>query len=262
MLPREAADCPQNRRDRARHKTRLRFSSLERQGDVTAPRCPGPPLPRPASASTPLHPPFHLVLVEPGDPPQHRQHRAPRCCDGLPLAPRREARLPHRRARKCAGQASTTSAPRRPAPARRFRALSSHSYGAEHPSGHLHLFSGIAPRSYLEVAFDPGDALVFGKESVGLPEQLMTRFAERLVAIPTMGGVRVSAQPGQRGGHRPLRGASERGRARRGAPGLTFARMPEGTGGHHETRAIRTRRSPLSRAARARACGCRASPRR
>jgi tRNA (cytidine/uridine-2'-O-)-methyltransferase len=65
-----------------------------------------------------------------------------------------------------------------------------HAYAAERPSGQLHLFSGIAPRSYLQVTFSPGDALVFGKESVGLPEQLMTRFAERLVGIPTMGGVR------------------------------------------------------------------------
>src|SRR6185295_10295377 len=35
------------------------------------------------------------------------------------------------------------------------------------------LFTGHAARSYLDVPFEPGDALVFGKESVGLPRELI-----------------------------------------------------------------------------------------
>ena len=38
--------------------------------------------------------------------------------------------------------------------------------------------------------FGPGDALVFGRESVGLPEELVARFADRAVGIPTLGAVR------------------------------------------------------------------------
>jgi tRNA (cytidine/uridine-2'-O-)-methyltransferase len=57
--------------------------------------------------------------------------------------------------------------------------------GARH-----YLFSGKAQRSYLDVAFQPGDALVFGKESVGLPESLLAAHAAELVGIPTLGAVR------------------------------------------------------------------------
>ena len=52
------------------------------------------------------------------------------------------------------------------------------------------LFSGKAKRSYLDVAYRPGDALVFGKESVGLPDGLLTERAESVVGIPTLGAVR------------------------------------------------------------------------
>ena len=59
-----------------------------------------------------------------------------------------------------------------------------------HPGSRLHLFTGSAQRSYLDVEFAPGDALVFGRESVGLDAALLARFPERLVAIPTSGDVR------------------------------------------------------------------------
>jgi tRNA (cytidine/uridine-2'-O-)-methyltransferase len=52
------------------------------------------------------------------------------------------------------------------------------------------LFTGKAPRSYLDVEFRPGDALVFGRESVGLPEALLAAQPEALVGIPTLGAVR------------------------------------------------------------------------
>ena len=56
--------------------------------------------------------------------------------------------------------------------------------------GRLHLFSAIGARSYLEAGFAPGDALVFGRESVGLPEELLARYPDRVVGIPTLGAVR------------------------------------------------------------------------
>jgi tRNA (cytidine/uridine-2'-O-)-methyltransferase len=52
------------------------------------------------------------------------------------------------------------------------------------------LFSGHGARSYLDVPFEPGDALVFGKESVGLPRELLEERSEHTVAIPMLGAVR------------------------------------------------------------------------
>ncbi len=63
-------------------------------------------------------------------------------------------------------------------------------FEAAHPDARLHLFSANAERSYLEAAFAPGDALVFGKESVGLPPALLEAHRERVWGIPTAGGVR------------------------------------------------------------------------
>ncbi|HEV3192312.1 MAG TPA: tRNA (cytidine(34)-2'-O)-methyltransferase [Polyangiaceae bacterium] len=63
-------------------------------------------------------------------------------------------------------------------------------WSQESPRGALHLFSALGAASYLSASFAPGDALVFGKESVGLPDELLARFPERVVAIPTLGAVR------------------------------------------------------------------------
>jgi tRNA (cytidine/uridine-2'-O-)-methyltransferase len=52
------------------------------------------------------------------------------------------------------------------------------------------LFSGKARRSYWQAPVEPGDALVFGRESVGLPEVLLERRADAVVGLPTLGEVR------------------------------------------------------------------------
>ena len=65
-----------------------------------------------------------------------------------------------------------------------------HSWSREAPGRRLHLFSATATVSYLDAAFAPGDALVFGKESVGLSAELLARFPDRTVGIPTLGAVR------------------------------------------------------------------------
>ncbi|MCL2447338.1 MAG: tRNA (cytidine(34)-2'-O)-methyltransferase [Polyangiaceae bacterium] len=57
-------------------------------------------------------------------------------------------------------------------------------------SAKLHLFSAVATKSYLDADYAPGDALVFGKESVGLPDDLLARFPDRVIGIPTLGAVR------------------------------------------------------------------------
>jgi tRNA (cytidine/uridine-2'-O-)-methyltransferase len=52
------------------------------------------------------------------------------------------------------------------------------------------LLTGKAPRSYLDVEFRPGDALVFGRESVGLPDTILATEPAAQLGIPTLGGVR------------------------------------------------------------------------
>lgn len=51
-------------------------------------------------------------------------------------------------------------------------------------------FSGKARRSYLQAPFQPGDALIFGCESTGLPEQLLEENQQQTLGIPTLGAVR------------------------------------------------------------------------
>jgi tRNA (cytidine/uridine-2'-O-)-methyltransferase len=61
--------------------------------------------------------------------------------------------------------------------------------GAPRP-GALHFFSAGATQSYLDAPLEPGDCLVFGKESVGLPAELLDAHRERVWGIPTLGPVR------------------------------------------------------------------------
>jgi tRNA (cytidine/uridine-2'-O-)-methyltransferase len=51
-------------------------------------------------------------------------------------------------------------------------------------------FSAKARQSYLDVRFELGDALVFGKESVGLSEALLSEHVRWVIGIPTLGPVR------------------------------------------------------------------------
>jgi tRNA (cytidine/uridine-2'-O-)-methyltransferase len=57
-------------------------------------------------------------------------------------------------------------------------------------TGRSWLFSGKSARSYLDVAFTPGDTLVFGKESCGLEDRLLAERPDQVLAIPTSGAVR------------------------------------------------------------------------
>ena len=56
--------------------------------------------------------------------------------------------------------------------------------------GEPFFFSADGGRSLWEVAFPPRVALVFGRESVGLPADVRHRHADRLVRIPMAGPVR------------------------------------------------------------------------
>ncbi len=59
-----------------------------------------------------------------------------------------------------------------------------------HPSGRFFYTSKKAKKSYVSVKYRAGDFLVFGKETAGLPEELLTAHPESAIRIPIFGNVR------------------------------------------------------------------------
>lgn len=57
-------------------------------------------------------------------------------------------------------------------------------YLAKNGDENLWLLSTKAPRSYAEADFGPDVALMFGRETSGLPEELMERYRDRCLRIP------------------------------------------------------------------------------
>ncbi|MDA8163484.1 MAG: tRNA (cytidine(34)-2'-O)-methyltransferase [Desulfobacteraceae bacterium] len=51
-------------------------------------------------------------------------------------------------------------------------------------TGRMHFLSKKAAAPFTECRFRPGDFLVFGKETKGLPEEILWQFPERCYAIP------------------------------------------------------------------------------
>jgi tRNA (cytidine/uridine-2'-O-)-methyltransferase len=138
--------------------------------------------------AAPVEPPFHVVLVEPEIPPNTGNiarltaaTRSPLHLVG-PLGFRIDAHAVRRAGVDYWHLVDLRQHPDFDHFLRAFR--------EESRDGKLHLFSATGTKSYLSAAFAKGDALVFGRESVGLPEHLLSAYEDRVVAIPTMGAVR------------------------------------------------------------------------
>jgi tRNA (cytidine/uridine-2'-O-)-methyltransferase len=138
----------------------------------------------------PVERPFHIVLIEPEIPPNTGNVArlcAATCCP-LHLVGRLGFRIDEHAVRR-AGldywhlveviQHETLSAAEE-----RIAALSP----TRKPR--TWLFSGHARVSYLDAEFKLGDAFVFGKESVGLPRELLEERADDVIGIPMPGHVR------------------------------------------------------------------------
>jgi tRNA (cytidine/uridine-2'-O-)-methyltransferase len=54
----------------------------------------------------------------------------------------------------------------------------------QHPGGRCWYTSKKAPRPYTKAEFRPGDFLVFGKETMGLPESILATYPEQTIRIP------------------------------------------------------------------------------
>ncbi len=59
-----------------------------------------------------------------------------------------------------------------------------------HAADELHLFTGHASKNYADAAYGADAYLVFGRESRGLDERWMDRFADACVRIPMREGMR------------------------------------------------------------------------
>ena len=58
------------------------------------------------------------------------------------------------------------------------------------PDGHFFYTSKKAEKSYVDVQYHEGDFLVFGKETAGLPEELLRENPDTTIRIPIFGNVR------------------------------------------------------------------------
>lgn len=58
------------------------------------------------------------------------------------------------------------------------------------PDANFHFFTTKAKKCYAEAEYREGDFLVFGKETRGLPEELLVKHPEQCVRIPMMGECR------------------------------------------------------------------------
>jgi len=52
------------------------------------------------------------------------------------------------------------------------------------PGANLYFCSTKGGEYYHKVRFTPGDYLVFGKETAGLPKEIMERYQDRLIRLP------------------------------------------------------------------------------
>lgn len=84
-----------------------------------------------------------------------------------------------------------------------------------HASDELHLFTGHAARSYADVEYGQDAFLVFGRESRGLDEAILERFADRCVRIPMRAGCAASISRMRWRSERTRRCASRAGRSSR-----------------------------------------------
>lgn len=54
----------------------------------------------------------------------------------------------------------------------------------QHDEDQLHFLTTKTSRSYTEARFQPGAALIFGKETKGLPEDILKLYSDRCYTIP------------------------------------------------------------------------------
>jgi len=134
--------------------------------------------------SAPVLPPLHVVLVEPEIPPN--TGNIARLCAAtgstLHLVGKLGFRIDEKAVRRAGIDYWHLVQVRQHLDLAHFR--------HELPDARWILLSASAERSYLDAAFRPGDALIFGRESVGLSDDLLAAHPDSVFGIPTLGLVR------------------------------------------------------------------------
>ena len=65
----------------------------------------------------------------------------------------------------------------------------------KNPGAKIYMATTKAPQVYTDVSYEPDCYIMFGKESAGIPEELLLENQERAVRIPMIGDIR-SPEPG------------------------------------------------------------------
>ena len=60
----------------------------------------------------------------------------------------------------------------------------------KNPGAHIYYASTKAPRTYAEVSYEDGCYIMFGKESAGIPEEILYRHYEDCIRIPMADEIR------------------------------------------------------------------------
>ncbi len=132
----------------------------------------------------PLEPPFHVVLVEPEIPPN--TGAISRTCVATDTILHLVEPLGFRIDDKAVRRAGLDYWPHLKLHVHK----SWRAFREAFPNLRLHAFTANTEHSYLNASFQPGDALVFGKESVGLPDEILDLPDVKRWGIPTSGHVR------------------------------------------------------------------------
>lgn len=59
-----------------------------------------------------------------------------------------------------------------------------------HPGARIFMATTKAKRTYTEVSFGPDDYIMFGKESAGIPEEILVDYEETCIRIPMLPAIR------------------------------------------------------------------------
>ena len=60
----------------------------------------------------------------------------------------------------------------------------------KNPGAKIYMATTKAQKTYTEVSYEPDCYIMFGKESAGIPEELLLEHKERAIRIPMIGGTR------------------------------------------------------------------------